>query len=191
MNHKIFYAAFFAAGVVAGAWAAYCRTKAKYEQILISEINDVKEHYAKSRTPVSDNRKEPMPADISQPVEKSGTAVDEAQHILHQSGYDGTAVPRDTEHPYVISPDEFGELDNYETISLTYYSDNVLTDDCDCVIDDIDTIVGRDSLTRFGEYETDAVFVRSDSRKTDYEILRDYRRYADVLMQKPYLAEDQ
>lgn len=33
----------------------------------------------------------------------------------------------------------------------------------------------------FGEYEEDAVFVRNDAKKCDYEILKDLRRFCDVL----------
>ena len=82
--------------------------------------------------------------------------------------------------PYVISPDEFGELDDYETISLTYYSDKVLADDMDQVIDDYMVCVGNDFMNHFGEYEDDSVFIRNDARKCDYEILYDLRPYSEL-----------
>lgn len=81
--------------------------------------------------------------------------------------------------PYVISPDEFGEKDNYTTISLTYYTDGILADENGVIIDDAEEIVG-DALEHFGEYEDDSVFCRSDPKRCDYEILQDLRRYADV-----------
>ena len=59
--------------------------------------------------------------------------------------------------PYVISPDEFSENNEYETESLTYYSDGVLTDEYDNPIEDIERLVGSDALTHFGEYEDDSV----------------------------------
>lgn len=34
-------------------------------------------------------------------------------------------------------------------------------------------------LNHFGEYEKDSVFVRSDPKRCDYEILRDLRSYAE------------
>ena len=85
------------------------------------------------------------------------------------------------EKPYVIKPEEFGEILEYESISLTYYADGVLADEYDEVIDDVDEIVGEESLTTFGQYEDSAVFVRNDARKTDYEILLDLRNYSDVV----------
>ena len=69
--------------------------------------------------------------------------------------------------------------DRYETESLTYYSDGVLTDEYDNPIEDIERLVGSDALTHFGEYEDDSVFVRNDDLKTDFEILKDYAKYYD------------
>ena len=88
--------------------------------------------------------------------------------------------------PYIITPDEFGEFDDYETISLTYYADGVLTDDMDEPIEDVDGLVGVDSLSHFGEYEDDSVFVRNDRMKADYEILSDLRNYSDIKEQNDY-----
>ena len=46
------------------------------------------------------------------------------------------------------------------------------------IIDEPKDIVG-DALNHFGEYEEDSVFVRSDPKRCDYEILRDLRSYAE------------
>lgn len=85
-----------------------------------------------------------------------------------------------TDKPYVIPPEEFGEFDDYETISLTYYADKVLADDLDELVEDVDNVVGLKSLETFGEYEDDSVFVRNDRLRADYEILLDTRNYSDV-----------
>lgn len=96
----------------------------------------------------------------------------------------------DVKKPYVISPDEFGELDEYEAVSLNYYADGVLTDDWDNVIEDVEGIVGVDSLTHFGEYEEDSVFVRNDNLKTDYEILMDVRNFSSISHQPSEWEDD-
>ena len=54
--------------------------------------------------------------------------------------------------PYVISPEEFGEFEDYERISLSYYADQVLADEDDEKVDDVDNVVGLESLTHFGEF---------------------------------------
>lgn len=82
------------------------------------------------------------------------------------------------EVPYVISPDEFGELEDYTKISLTYFADGVLADECGEIVDDVEEIIG-DGLDHFGEYEDDSVFVRSDAKRCDYEILKDLRDFSD------------
>ena len=86
------------------------------------------------------------------------------------------------EKPYVISPDDFGELDGYETSSLTYYADGVLEDDYYVVIEEdaVDDMVGIESLEHFGDYENDTVFVRNEKLKTDFEIQRDLRKYSEI-----------
>lgn len=91
--------------------------------------------------------------------------------------------------PRVISPEEFGEEDDYDQISITYYADHILADDNDQILEDVEGTVGFESLTHFGEYEDDSVHVRNDRLKTDYEILRDERKYSDVIKTKPYLRE--
>ena len=108
--------------------------------------------------------------------------------ILSETGYTNYAErqdkkekkgvePVEDERPYVISPDEFGEKDGYENVTLTYYADGVLTDYFDNVISNVDEVVGFDSLDHFGEYEDDVVFVRNEKMETDYEILRDLRDF--------------
>ena len=81
---------------------------------------------------------------------------------------------------YVISPEEFGNND-YDAESLNYYADGVLTNSWDEVIEDVDGFVGEDSLTRFGEYEDDCVYVRNEVLQTDYEILLDERKFSDIV----------
>ena len=93
--------------------------------------------------------------------------------------------------PYVITPEEFGELKEYETIELTYYADFVLADNRNNPIEDVDDVIGLDSLDHFGEYEDDSVFVRDDERKIDYQILLDPRKYSDVVNKKPHPTEDE
>lgn len=82
----------------------------------------------------------------------------------------------------IIRPEEFGESDDYESISLTYYSDGVLTyEDDTTIVEDADEIIGIDPSEHFGEYEDDSVFIRNDELKCDYEILYDPRKFSDVV----------
>ena len=104
-------------------------------------------------------------------------------------GSDEEEKPVSEAGPYVIPPEQFGDDEEYEQISLTYYADGVLADENDEVIEDVEDAVGIDSLNHFGEYEDDSVFVRNDARKCDYEILLDQRTYSEVVEDMPHQME--
>lgn len=192
MNSILTNVSLFAAGAAIGSVVTWKLLKTKYEQIAQEEIDSVKERFS---TPKSD---EAPDTDSDEPIETTHELgmsrkpdIREYAAKLQEEGYstDYASVTTtnskkevaDVERPYTISPDEYGELDDYELISLTYYADNVLADDLDELVEDVDEVVGLASLETFGEYEKDSVFVRNDKRKCDYEILRDARKYTDVV----------
>lgn len=72
---------------------------------------------------------------------------------------------------------------------MTYYADQVLVDENDEMIEDVEEMVGFESLNHFGEYEDDSVFVRNDAKKCDYEILLDQKLYSDVIDEMPHQME--
>lgn len=80
----------------------------------------------------------------------------------------------------MIPPEEFGELDDYDQVSLTYYEDNYLANDRKELVTDVEGIIGWDNINRIGEYEDDAIHVRNDELKIDYEILQVAYNYSDV-----------
>ena len=86
----------------------------------------------------------------------------------------------DVEKPYVIPPEEYDEMDDYEAVELTYYACGTLTDECNNIIEDVDEIVGNDFSEHFGEYEDDSVYIRNDRLQCDYAILRDNRHFSDL-----------
>ena len=186
----------FAAGAAVGSYVTWKLLKDKYERIAQDEIDSVKEVFAKKEN--SDDS-EPTLAEESEHSDKP--SIIEYAAKLQENGYTNysdsenkeTAHKEDNEtvqEPYVISPDEFGEVEEYETISLTYYADQVLTDDNDDVVEDVNNVVGTESLTHFGEYEDDSVFVRNDGLRCDYEILLDQRKFSDVQANKPHPMEE-
>lgn len=200
MNNKLPGFVLLMFGIAIGSAATWQYTKNKYEQIAQEEINSVKKAFSKNedkseqRIGNSDTDKNVRPAN-----EKPSVAEYAAQ--LHERGYTNysnsgdekekireATVPMDK--PYVIAPEEFGEFDEYEKISLSYYADQVLADDSDEPVDDVENVIGFDSLNHFGDYEDDSVFVRNDRLKCDYEILMDQRNYSDVVNKKPHQVED-
>ena len=174
----------FAVGATVGSVVTWKLLKTKYERIAQEEIDSVKEAFSQ-RVNSDDN-------DIKNDTEKDKTEDDDEEYFVRVNdlGYTSSSVPYVNEvkkkgggtvkRPYVITPDEFGEIYEYDTISLRYYADKVLTDEDDVIITNVDEIIGEDSLTHFGEYEDDSVFVRNDEMKADYEILLDLRKYYDI-----------
>ena len=169
MNSKRWVLLAFIAGAGIGSVCTWQLLKRKYEQIAQEEIDSVKAAYAAREN-----------------VEKAGKSLLEGL----QDGVEEKKGDPFVEKPYVISPEEFGEFEEYEKISLTYYADQVLTDENNEEVDDVEEIVGEESLTHFGEYEDDSVFVRNDRLKCDYEILLDQRNYSDVTKTMPHRVEE-
>jgi hypothetical protein len=187
-NKNIVNTFIFIAGAAVGSVVTWQFVKKKYEQIAQEEIDSVKETYAKLHDKTNDT-------DVEETVTDETPVYDEEDYEEYDAlttVYGGENVPNmGHDKPYVIPPEEFGENEDYDQFSLTLYADNILTDENDCIVEDVESIVGVESLTHFGEYEDDSVFVRNDRLKVDYEILLDTREYSDVLNLKPYLAEDE
>lgn len=91
------------------------------------------------------------------------------------------------EKPYVISPDEFGELYDYSKVSLFYWADGVLTDDDYYRIDDEFDLKSLGVLEMFESGDVDAVYIRNDRKQQDIEVLYELRTYIELLEEKPYL----
>lgn len=185
MLSKVFI---FVAGAAIGSVATWKFVKTKYEQIANEEIESVKRHY---------KMKEAGEAVVKgfedglNGVKETTSAAEEEikaeyesyakRYLSDQDEKPEQKVKKEEDEmenkPYVISPTEFGEA-GYEQVSLRYYADGVLVyDEDDEPVEDIDDLVGEESLKHFGEYEDDSVFVRDDVHKIDFEILKDLGNY--------------
>ena len=174
----------FIVGAAVGSAVTWKLLKTKYEQIAQEEIDSVKEAFSKrfiheDSNGVQENEGPQMTLDeYAEKLKEMKYANDLAMAEKEKKGV--TDADMNKNEPYVISPEEFGELDGYDAVSLNYFADGVLTDDWDNEIEDVDDMVGLDSLNHFGEYEDDSVFVRNDRDKVDYEILLDSRNFSDL-----------
>lgn len=159
----------FTAGAAVGSVVTWAILKARHEE----EIDSIIESFS--------NRKESS----SEAEKDEDTSEEEYRDIIENEEYANYSDIQekeddaDMEKPYVISPEEFGDTD-YDIVSLTYYADGVLTYESDEIVEDVDYLVGVESLDHFGEYEDDSVFVRNDALETDFEILKDYREYSEI-----------
>lgn len=189
--------AFLAGGVIGGASVWYV-VKERYAELSEQDIASAKNAFharekalmdkiaaLEEQLSGEDDQETPQTVLAANKNQEKGEITEYAQKVQaakNYTKYSQTVVPKPeppaVEAPYIISPDEFGELDGYAQISLTYFDDGILADEKGVIVDEPEEIVG-DALEHFGEYEEDSVFVRSDLRRCDYEILKDLRSYAE------------
>lgn len=208
MNNKLIGVLAFTAGASIGVVATWKLLEKKHEEAMQEEIDSIKkelkEYFSKKYSNKSEevivNKNDEPKESVTEEIRKIYNNVISDKGYTNYSDFaksdsdddeddnDDSEEDKpvyaekdtDIDEPYVISPEEFGELD-YEKVSLTYYADDVLADEFDGLVENVDSIVGLESLNTFGEYEDDSVFVRNDKLRCDYEILKDLRRWEDVV----------
>ena len=174
----------FVAGACVGVAISHKFFKNKYKQIANEEITSVKETFAKHYDNENDSYEDETVENDKEIQNDDVNEEDVIEYRKKVSIYVNNEEKKGEgenimNEPYVISPDEFGNA-GYDIVSLELYSDRVLVDEDDNPIEDIDFLVGEDSLEHFGEYEDDSVFVRNDHLKTDFEILLVEETYYDT-----------
>lgn len=221
MNSKFINVLMFTAGAAIGSLVTWKFIKERYERIAQEEIDSVKQAFSElaSIRPNQNDDIEVEPdvcrersrqidwselEDLDDDSEDSEfyeeDAHDSAEADLREYGqiidryakYDekGGAETM-TKEPYIIAPYDFGELDDYRKFELTYYADDILEDEDYNIINDRDELIGRDSLYTFGEYEDDAVFVRNEKLRADFQILKVHETYAESRSAGPNKVDDE
>lgn len=205
MNTTLSKVLIFAAGAVIGSVVTYKLTEKKfkdeYEERLAKDTADVKESFSQAQADYDellsmfpkkeeavqiDKEVSRNPISYNDMVSKLGY-VEEASEVTTEKK---AITMEEVERPEVIDPRDFGEYSDYETVTLYYYTDDVLADDMDNVVDDVEDIVGSYALTTFGQFEDDAVHVRNDRKRCYYEILRSECAYSEKYGQNLYKKED-
>lgn len=188
MNSKLVNAMMFAAGAVIGTAATWQYFKNKYEKIAQEEIESVKEAFSKKPAEEDTKPKEVEETDDDEEDELTTYSEEEiAEYVDTASIY---SESEGLDILTVIPPEEYGEREDYTQFSLTYYADGTLADENNEPVEDVEGLVGFESLKHFGEYEDDSVHVRNNRLKCDIEILYDPRNYSDVINRKPHQVED-
>lgn len=196
----------FVTGLVIGSVVTYVVVKDKFEKIAQEEIDSVKEVFGRRVEKEANKKVEKIAEKEVEKIRKEYNEYDnltknytnysknetkennEDEEVCEndEDGVELFEVERasDSDRPYVIDPWDFGGEEGYDTVTLNYYADDVLTDSDNNVIEDedIDDFVGADFAEHFGEYEKDCVCVRNDRLKIDYEICRDIIKYSTLLL---------
>ena len=206
----LIFTAGLSVGGVAGYFATKKYLEVKYEQDLQMQIQDVKDHYKLIRKEGEYAAPETVPVDYEnvleglEYIEHSEEVVVEEENLTDESDNAYEVVDpdvkyepdfasdyqeeyeRDRSQPYIITVKEFMEdRDEYDKTTITYFEDDdVLCDEREEVIPNVEYTVGNDALTKFGELSEDKniVYVRNERTSTDFEIVRDRRSYAEVVL---------
>lgn len=194
MNNKLTGVLIFAAGAIVGVAATSKYFETKYAQIAQEEIDSIKEFYGEKMREVDDDSD--IPVVREEEVEEYKTSIQTLGYSEASDEITANPIPvppvetEPANEPYVISPEEYGEIEDYTLIGFTYYADCVLTDENNEIVEDVDACVGWESLKTFGDYEEDSVHVRNDRLRCDYEILRHEQTYSEVLEKQPHVMKD-
>lgn len=197
----------FAAGALAGAAVAARAVRDKYQQEAEEEIAEMRDYYRELRKNAKTPDEDKIVEEENIKEEKEENDKNEYDEIVkgytNYTQYLSKAAAKyfDTEtkenkkeekeertnyEPFIIDVEEFGEDPTYDTATLTYYKDKVLTNDLDDVIDY--SVAGEENLKIFDEHpDCKAIYVRDDIYMVDYEILRDpyqYDEYEDGFLDK-------
>jgi len=195
----------FLGGAAIAAFVTYKvvdkKAEEKYEALFQEELASVKERFtvpkanpvkdfveSKSNIPVSDI------VSTKSPLEKPSLKVAYARSIENYRNYSNRDYEKEREEKedktaYVVTPEEFGEDDDYETQELTFYADGILADEDDTILN-ADEVLGKGSLDHMGEYDDDTLHVKNEKRKLYYEVLADERSYEEATGKTPHLDKD-
>jgi hypothetical protein len=181
---KFAYAVSFLLGGAVGAIITKKYMERKIDEAVQEYLPDAVKQALDEGETETDIPEENTEANIKEPVV-------ECEHISVVNHYKPTAdiIDADKSGPYVISPLEFADFEDYAAISLTYTSDGVLLDDAFEPVEDIATTVGEDFALHFGVYPDDpnTVYIRNDDLCSDYEICKDLRTAEEFDKEKAHM----
>lgn len=214
MKSKFINVLMFAVGAAVGSAVTWKIVKTKYDRLIQEEIDSVKEVFAnkyghddetsKDEIHEEDEEDELSDRDVHQinwdeledldeeedyvPTQADLTEYTRLAHNYHDEKGGAHEVKKE---PYVIGPEDYGELDGYKMVELTYYLDCILEDDEYHIVTNADELIGSKALNTFGEYVDNLVFVRNDYLRTDYQIYKDYRTYDEAKHIGPDQVDDE
>ena len=123
---------------------------------------------------------------------KKAKVKPDMKKIIAENGYQeeeddepvANEVPEEDDSPFVeyddieiITEEEYGEWPDYDKEEYYFTRDGILTDDQGNVIEDVDSIVGYDSLNQLNQYDDEVIHVRNHQMKSDIAIFKDPNTY--------------
>jgi hypothetical protein len=174
----------FAVGAGVGSLLTWMFVKDYYKQIADEEIESVVQRF-KDRKKDEEEKEEPIETTkVDSTVTEYNSIIDtmDYSNVTNYSDDDDLYTVKVEEKeefikPMIIDADEFGDMEGYDTNTLTYYSDGIIADDDGDLVFEHETLIG-DALKHFDE--DNLVYVRNANELCDYEIYKDEKTYAEV-----------
>ena len=167
----------FCLGTAVGVCCAWQFLQKRYASLAEKEIASVKESYAKYHQKMEGGTKT---------METSNEKKNRYTEQVKKEGYVdySQTVPESEEKDiYIIESEEFGEMEDYAQVSLFYFTDGILADEYGETVEDI--LEAIDDKTFEILHMEESVFLRNDTKRCDYEILKDLRSYDEFLDNLP------
>lgn len=126
--------------------------------------------------------------EIVESIWKNSAAQDEADYVDPTENEDSNEMPAPSlDQPYAITVDQYMTDGTYEDdkIGLVYFEgDDQMIDDGERLVNDIEGLIGRSNLQHFGlgSRDRNALYIRNDRLKKDFEVIRDKRTYQEVVL---------
>lgn len=170
----------FVLGVSVGSLVTWKIVRDKYKKLADEEIESVIETFNKryEKTPIKSENVDVNEENIEEEQKEYEQKIKEIGYVQPTDELETENEQESYIAPYVISPEEYGEVEGFDTKSWTYWSDFILSDENDILIVNPENIIG-DALDHFGEYEDDSVYVRDEKNECDYEILKSEKTFIE------------
>lgn len=172
----------FLGGAAIGSIVTWKVLDEKYKKLADEEIESVVDVFNKRKEELETKHKN---------KEEYSTIIENAEYkiendILQQETTSKENTTKTTKNKksknkedqvYIIDIDDFGDIDEYSTKTWVYYSDGVLADEFENVVETPSMFLGE-ALTSMKD-EDESIYVRNDILKCDYEIIKSEKAYGD------------
>lgn len=103
----------------------------------------------------------------------TGNDEDKYTEIVKEYNSQEENETEDNIMPYIITPEEYGDDDDYDTKVLTAFTDKVVLDEDNCMTD-IEYFGDAINKKIYSKKNKDtSIFVRDENEKVDYEIIKE------------------
>lgn len=162
-------------GFAAGFGLATYLTKTKYEDMANEEIQAMRD-YVKKKTGDESEEVESKKAQVEKHKEDMkkfeekrinyAQASEKGKEVEFMNDVDATKPYRIPEEDFVVDDEDF------EKVSLEYYTESELLYEGEEVVSNVEETVGQDCLNLLHGFEGDTIYIRNEKYQIDYEVIK-------------------